>query len=128
MQQKWRDYTSSVMLMVTFHMEAVILVTQFKFILYPNKKLISFLDPAYRVCALAGAQPGQTVMSGEQYIELVYNIKVSQKALDIIVPILFWLLFTVINYYLVETKDRVSGNGSCLFYAICELILLKADL
>lgn len=79
-----------------------------------SKNSLSFInfisDSSYRVCALPGATPGATFLSGEEYIDRVYNIKVSEKALNIIVVILFWLLFTVINYFLVEKIDRVSGT------------------
>ncbi len=76
-------------------------------------------DPAYRVCALPGARPGETTVKGEVYLKTTYDFDVDEMSLDIVVVLLFWLFFTVINFYLVETANWAAGMSFLLLIIFC---------
>lgn len=70
----------------------------------------SYTDPAYRVCSLPGALPGQTEVAAEVYLRKVYSFDVNDLALDIMVVFIFWIGFTVINAIAVEKIEWTSGG------------------
>lgn len=70
----------------------------------------TYLDPAFRVCSLPGAVPGQTEVPAEVYLKSVYDFDVDDLTLDIFVVLLFWLLFTVVNAIAVEKIEWTHGG------------------
>jgi hypothetical protein len=88
---------------------------------------VRYVDPAFRVCALPGSQPGATELKGETYLKNVYDFNVSERSLDIVVVLLFWIFFTVINYWLVEKIDRVTGMPTSSYIQLYFPILLRTQ-
>lgn len=68
-------------------------------------------DSAHRVCTVAGAEPGATLVTGEQYVTTVYDdISFSHTSLDIGVIVLFWLGFIVANCLALEKIQWLNGG------------------
>jgi ATP-binding cassette subfamily G (WHITE) protein 2 (SNQ2) len=70
----------------------------------------SYTDPAYRVCLLPGALPGQTEVAAEVYLKRVYDFDVNDMTIDIIAVMLFWILFTIVNAIAVEHIEWTHGG------------------
>jgi ATP-binding cassette subfamily G (WHITE) protein 2 (SNQ2) len=69
-----------------------------------------YTDPAYRVCSLPGALPGQTSVRAEVYLKEVYGFDVDDRASDIIVVLAFWIFFTLVNAIAVEKIEWTHGG------------------
>jgi ABC-type multidrug transport system ATPase subunit len=70
----------------------------------------NYTDPAYRVCNLPGARPGDTSVRAEVYLKEVYQFDVDQLPIDIIAVLLFWIFFTIINAIAVEKLEWTHGG------------------
>jgi ATP-binding cassette subfamily G (WHITE) protein 2 (SNQ2) len=70
----------------------------------------NYSDPAFRVCNLPGALPGQTEVHAEVYLKRVYDFDVHDLPIDIIAVLLFWILFTIINAIAVEHIEWTHGG------------------
>eukprot|EP01132_Coremiostelium_polycephalum_P003856 gene3856-4807_t len=65
---------------------------------------------AHRVCPVEGAISGVDYITGERYLDTNLSFKTSDRALNVIVGYLFWILFTLINMAAVEYFDWTSGG------------------
>eukprot|EP01132_Coremiostelium_polycephalum_P010385 gene10385-12755_t len=64
----------------------------------------------YRICPVAGSVQGDLSIHGETYLKYALDFKTSDRALNIIVVYLFWLLFTAANMFAMEWFDWTSGG------------------
>ncbi|EGG25223.1 hypothetical protein DFA_03471 [Cavenderia fasciculata] len=68
------------------------------------------IHDANRICASAGAIEGQLFITGETYLDHALSFKTSDRALNICVVYLWWILYTVMNMYAMEKFDWTSGG------------------
>ena len=69
-----------------------------------------YTDIAHQVCTLQGSQPGQEYVLGKDYLEVGYSIKVSQKWIDFVAVLGFWILFVTFTALLNEFIE-FGGEG-----------------
>ncbi|EGG25222.1 hypothetical protein DFA_03470 [Cavenderia fasciculata] len=69
-----------------------------------------YTDPAYRVCPIPGGSPGQMSITGEAYLDYALGFKIDDRALNVCVVYLWWLLFTAMNMWAMEKFDWTSGG------------------
>eukprot|EP01119_Soliformovum_irregulare_P011476 TRINITY_DN2879_c0_g2_i1.p1 TRINITY_DN2879_c0_g2~~TRINITY_DN2879_c0_g2_i1.p1 ORF type:complete len:1232 (-),score=397.00 TRINITY_DN2879_c0_g2_i1:26-3475(-) len=70
----------------------------------------NYTDPAYRVCALPGSQPGQTIVSGDTFLYQQYSFKTSDMASDFVIVFCFWIFFILVNCVIIEFMDYAGGG------------------
>ncbi|PRP87448.1 hypothetical protein PROFUN_00659 [Planoprotostelium fungivorum] len=69
-----------------------------------------YTNPAYRVCALAGAIPGQVTTTGETYVNTALGFNTGQMSINIAAVCFLWILFVAVNCLAVEYLNWSSGG------------------
>ncbi|THH33132.1 hypothetical protein EUX98_g1017 [Antrodiella citrinella] len=71
-----------------------------------------------QVCTLAGAEPGNTIVSGRSYLSAGYALDVSDLwRRNLLVLIGFFLLFQLTQVLLIEYYPQYGGSGAVVVYA-----------
>ncbi|KAK9700769.1 ATP-binding cassette transporter snq2 [Basidiobolus ranarum] len=71
----------------------------------------SYTNPQYRSCTIAGSQPGQLSVLGDDYLRATYRYETSQMGIDIVAVILFWLFFVACTALALE-KIEFTHSGT----------------
>ncbi|PRP75001.1 hypothetical protein PROFUN_07394 [Planoprotostelium fungivorum] len=69
-----------------------------------------YLDPAYRVCGIAGSLPGQTTTTGEVYVRTAVDFNTDQMSINILAVFFLWILFVVVNCLALEYLQWTGGG------------------
>lgn len=72
--------------------------------------------PEYQSCTLQGSQPGQTVVSGAQYIDVAYGYKRSHLWRNFGILIAFWLFFVALTVFGMESAKPNAGGGAVTIF------------
>ncbi|KAF9435109.1 hypothetical protein BGZ76_006883 [Entomortierella beljakovae] len=67
---------------------------------------------ANQVCAVYGSQPGNMLIYGPDYLYSSYRYKTSQKWVDFVAVLCFWLLFLFLTVIIMEAKEFGKGGFS----------------
>ncbi|OAQ31960.1 hypothetical protein K457DRAFT_71238 [Linnemannia elongata AG-77] len=71
-----------------------------------------YTDLNHQVCTLAGAQPGRDYVEGPDYLYSSFRYKVSEMWLNVLAVFLFWILFTALTAWAMESKEFGKGGFS----------------
>ncbi|KAG0022990.1 hypothetical protein BGZ80_010678 [Entomortierella chlamydospora] len=66
----------------------------------------------YQVCAVSGSQPGEDFVRGPDYLMAAFRYDTSQKWIDIVAVICFWVLFTFLTVVIMEVMEFGKGGFS----------------
>ncbi|KAI9673041.1 MAG: hypothetical protein M1817_003205 [Caeruleum heppii] len=73
-------------------------------------------QPGYQSCTLQGSQPGQTTVSGADYIRVAYTYSRSHLWRNVGIILAFWLFFIALTMLGMEIqKPNSSGASSTIF-------------
>ncbi|KAG9324330.1 hypothetical protein KVV02_006576 [Mortierella alpina] len=65
-----------------------------------------------QVCTLAGAKPGQNFVNGPDYLYAAFHYRVSEMWINIVAVGLFWIMFSLLTSFFMETKEFGKGGFS----------------
>ncbi|KAF2071314.1 hypothetical protein CYY_007364 [Polysphondylium violaceum] len=77
---------------------------------FPAGPAYSGIFDANRICPIAGAQQGDLLIHGEDYLKAALSFKTTDRALNTVVVYLWWILFTVMNMFAMEIFDWTAGG------------------
>ncbi|EGG16693.1 hypothetical protein DFA_07671 [Cavenderia fasciculata] len=70
----------------------------------------SYNNSNYRICPIPGAVQGQMFITGEEYLDYSLGFKIDDRAYNMVIIYLFWLLFVVLNMVAIEVLEWTSGG------------------
>ncbi|WFD22771.1 hypothetical protein MEQU1_001448 [Malassezia equina] len=71
---------------------------------------------AYKVCPITGAEPGNRMVSGERYLDLMYQFYWSNRSRNAGIIVAFWIFFIIMYLYASNHQvDPAAMGGAMLF-------------
>ncbi|KAI9312444.1 ABC-2 type transporter-domain-containing protein [Dichotomocladium elegans] len=70
------------------------------------------VDQAYKACIIPGAGPGAEAVLGDDYLKQKFGYNASERWIDFVAVVLFFLLFTVVTALSMEYFQVGGGGGS----------------